>query len=82
MKQVFISCKTSRNIRFTDVMYKLMAKACDVQNSWMILRKKELTFLCIVGNYLSKLLIKEYLLWFGNQFFEVASKDVYKMRKR
>lgn len=33
MKQVFINCKTSRNVPFTDVMYKLMAKACDVQNS-------------------------------------------------
>ena len=70
MKQVFINCKTSRNVRSTDVMYKLKAKACDVQNSWMILRKKELIFL-----------IKGYLLWFGNQFFEVASKDIYKMRK-
>ena len=82
MKQVFINCKTSRNVRFTGVMYKLMAKTCDVQNSWMILRKKELILLRIVGNYISELLIKGYLLWFGNQFFEVASKDVYKMRKR
>ena len=53
-----------------------MAKACDVQNSWMILRKKELILLRIVGNYLSELLIKGYLLWFGNQFFEVASKEM------
>ena len=32
----------------------------------MILRKKELIFLCIVGNYLSELLIKGYLLWLIN----------------
>ena len=42
----------------------------------MILRKKELILLRIVGNYLSELLIKGYLLWFGNQFFEVASKEM------